>query len=325
MVIPIAAGLSLDTSLAIWIVVSLLRLVVVPIIFRQFLVFRARWWDREILRTVWGYLWPMQLARLPVYLTTYLDKVIMSLYLLPRDFAVYSLGARELPFVGVIAYSVSSVLLPHLVEDVRVGNIDQICRRWRTSCVKTALVTYVFAGFAVWNASAVMRFLFSSTYEESSIPFRIFAMLTYLRVVEFGSVAKAFGRTKMLLYAFSFDAILVCVLGLLLTPRFGVVGMALAVVTAEIAANILLLATNKRMLGKPLHDFFPWGTLLILLLLSIASSAVASWAFGSFAYSSPTDGFFATGYRLGILFVLSVGIYLVLLRLTRAIGVTVKF
>jgi O-antigen/teichoic acid export membrane protein len=315
-VVPIAAGLSLNASLSVWISVSLLRLVAVPVIFREFLLMGARWWDQNILRMVWRYLWPIQLARLPSYFSGYLDKVFMSLYLLPRDFAVYSLGAREIPFVGAIAYSVSGVLLPHLVEDVRTGNLDQICRRWRTSCLKTAFVTYFFAGFCIWNAPEVMRFLLSSTYEESSVPFRFFAAITYLRVVEYGSIPKAFGRTKSIFIMTLVAAVALCLCALFLTPRFGIAGMALSVVISEAAANAYMLYQDRRILARPLSDFFPWGQLMILALLSIGSCFAGYWAFSRVIAFAPGDGFVSLGYKLAVLAALSGGVYLTVLKAT---------
>jgi O-antigen/teichoic acid export membrane protein len=315
-VVPIAAGLSLNSALAIWIGVSLLRLVVVPVIFRKFLIFGTRWWDSGILRTVWRYLWPIQMARLPSYFSGYLDKIIMSLYLLPRDFAVYSLGAREIPFVGAIAYSISGVLLPHLVEDVRTGNVDQICRRWRTSCLKTAFVTYFFAGFCIWNAPEVMRFLLSSTYEESCVPFRFFAAITYLRVVEYGSIPKAFGRTKAIFIMTLVAALVLGVVAIFLTPRFGIAGMALSVVISEAAANMYMLFENKRILDRPLRDFFPWGQLMILAFLSVVSCFVGYWAFSHLVSFAASDGFVSLGYKLAILAALSGSVYLIVLKTT---------
>ena len=315
-VVPIAEGLSLNASLAIWIGISLLRLVAIPVIFRKFLIFGTRWWDPAIFRSVWRYLWPIQLARLPSYLTGYLDKVIMSLYLLPRDFAVYSLGAREIPFVGAIAYSVSGVLLPHLVEDVRTGNIDQICRRWRTSCLKTALLTYFFAGFCIWNAPEVMRFLFSSTYEDSSVPFRFFAAITYLRVIEYGSIPKAFGRTKVILVMTLVAAVVLCVFAVLLTPRFGIAGMALSVVVSEAGANLYMLLEDRRILLRPLRDFFPWGQLMILALLSIVSCWAGYWAFSHLIAFAASDGFVVLAYKLVVLAAMSASVYFVVLKTT---------
>jgi O-antigen/teichoic acid export membrane protein len=316
LVVPIAAGFSLNSALAVWIGVSLLRLVAVPVIFREFLIPGARWWDREILRMVWGYLWPIQLARLPSYFSGYLDKIIMSVYLLPRAFAVYSLGAREIPFVGAIAYSVSGVLLPHLVEDVRTGNVDQVCRRWRTSCLKTAFVTYFFAGFCIWNAPEVMRFLLSSTYEESSVPFRFFAAITYLRVVEYGSIPKAFGRTKSIFMMTLVAAVVLCVVAVVLTPRLGIAGMALSVVISEAAANTYMLFENRRILARPLREFFPLGHLMILASLSIVSCFAGYWAFSRVISIAASDGFVLLGCKLALLAAVSAGVYFLVLKTT---------
>jgi O-antigen/teichoic acid export membrane protein len=202
------------------------------------------------------------------------------------------------------------------VEDVRTGNVDQICRRWRTSCLKTGFVTYFFAGFCIWNAPEVMRFLLSSTYEGSSVPFRFFAAITYLRVVEYGSIPKAFGRTKAIFIMTLVAAVVLGVVALYLTPRFGIAGMALSVVISEAAANMYMLFENRRILLRPLRDFFPWGQLMILACLSIASCFVGYWAFSHFLSFAASDGFLSLGYKLALLAAVSAAVYLVVLKTT---------
>jgi len=52
--------------------------------------------DQHIIREVWSYVWPIQAGRIPSYIVNYLDKVVTSLFFSTKDFAVYSMGAREI-------------------------------------------------------------------------------------------------------------------------------------------------------------------------------------------------------------------------------------
>jgi hypothetical protein len=42
-----------------------------------------------------------------------------------------------------------------------------------------------------WEAVLVIQFMFSATYSENCVPFRVFFALTFVRVIEYGSLAKA--------------------------------------------------------------------------------------------------------------------------------------
>jgi O-antigen/teichoic acid export membrane protein len=165
-----------------------------------------------------------------------------------------------------------------------------------------------------------MRFLLSSTYEESSVPFRFFAAITYLRVVEYGSIPKAFGRTRSIFIMTLVAAVVLGVVAIFLTPRFGIAGMALSVVISEAAANVYMLFENKRILLRPLRDFFPWGQLMTLAFLSIVSCFVGYWAFSRLFSFAASDGFVTLGYKLAILAAASGVVYLTILKTTGLSG-----
>lgn len=274
--IPTAFGYPLNVAIAIWISAMLLRLCAVPLVLGRYLFATAAWWDDRILTEVWSYVWPIQVSRIPGLITTYLDQIVMSIYLKPKDFAVYSLGAREIPLIGVIGPSVSTVLIPHLVEDVENHRTEQICRRWEKACYSTAFVTYPIAAFCIIYAAPVMTFFFSAKYIGSSIPFRIFAFITFLRVIEYASLARAINRTNIIFHAAFFSASIMASLALVLTWRFGVVGMASSVLLGYLAGAGWFLAVYRRLLSRPLADFFPWRKLLGLCIISFMGPWIAS-------------------------------------------------
>ena len=256
LVVPLLMGVSLNYSLGIWIVVSLLRLLIIPVIFRDYLRQKGHWWDWEVFYTVWNYLWPIQVGRLPGYIMGYMDKVVMSLYFRPREFAVYSLGAREIPFIGTIGPSIANVLIPQLVKDVEEGRHAQICRRWRLACEKTAVVTYLIAAFSAWHAGPIVRLLFSATYTESSVPFCVFSLLTFVRVIEYASLAKAFGRSDLIMQSAFVGAGVMVPLAFLLTRLWGAFGMASSVLIGTVASAAYLIMRYRKLLNCPIR-FLP--------------------------------------------------------------------
>jgi O-antigen/teichoic acid export membrane protein len=313
LVIPLWLGLPLTPALAIWIAVMLLRLLAVPLILREYLRQPGTWWSRGLFSQVWDYLWPIQVGRIPGFVTGYLDKVAMSLFLTPQGFAVYSLGAREIPFVGVVGASVSSVLLPHLVEDVKTGNYEQICRRWRLACERTAMSTYMIGAFFIWYAVPVMQFMFSTTYTESSVPFRVFAALTFLRVIEYASLAKALGRSDLIMKSAMAGAGAMILLSIPMTWSLGGLGMALAVFCSTLTAAGYFLTRYRSVLGAALSTFFPWQRLALVLTLATLSTALGHLLLGARLALDQDPSVLALAWKLGILFVLTGVIYLGLL------------
>jgi O-antigen/teichoic acid export membrane protein len=315
LIIPLFLGLSLTSALIIWMIVSLLRLLVIPVIFKEYLWHPGPWWSYGLVREVWKYLWPIQVGQIPAYVTQYLDKIAMSVFLTTQGFAIYSLGAREIPFVGAIGYSVASVLIPHLVEDVQANRQDQINRRWRLACQRTAMSTYLIGAFCVWYAVPLMQLLFSKAYSESSVPFRVFAALTFLRVVEYASLAKALGRTDLIMHSAFIGSGAVLLLAFPLAWAWGPFGMALAVCSGSLFVAGYYLFQYQKILQSHLKDFFPWQRLLGLLLIAFLSTAIVGLTIGPWMALMADTSFFSLGWKLGTLFIISGTIYLPLLVL----------
>ena len=190
-IIPLAMGTKLTTALVIWMIVNVIEVGLTFLILRQEFLPNTPWWDKDKFKETWNYLWPIQAGRLPSILTSNVDKISTSIFLSTEAFAAYSTGARELPFIGIIGPSVSSVLIPSLVDDAEAGNVSSICRRWKSACEKSSIFTYPIVGFCIWFALPIVTFLFSSKYADSAIPFAVFSSITFIRVIEFGSLAKA--------------------------------------------------------------------------------------------------------------------------------------
>ena len=313
---PLLLGFSLITALAVWITVSLLRLVAFPLILREHLFLQGDWWDRSIVRDLWEYIWPIQVGRLPGYIITYLDKVVTSLFFTTTEFAVYSMGAREIPFIGYIGFSVSNVLLPYLVEDIKQQRFEQAFARWRKACERTALVTYPIAAFCCWYAVPVMQFMFSATYTDSSIPFRVFAALTFVRVIEYSSLAKALGRTDLIMRLSFVNA---AVLIILIFPLGWILkgfGIALSLLVAIVSSFAYVLLAYRKLLRVGVRNFFPWPRLAVLLSISLGSAGISSLCTPWLFTLNADAGILRLGCNLAGLFAIELAVYGALLLAT---------
>lgn len=314
LILPFYWGFSFLFALGCWTMASLLRLLAVPLILIRYLQFPTPWWDKGLFWEVWNYLWPMQVAKIPGLITGYLDKVVMSIFLSPYMFAVYSLGAREIPFIGTVGYSIGSVLIPHLVEDVEAGRVDQICRRWQLACEKTAIYTYLVASFCMWHAVPVMQFMFSSTYTESSIPFQVFAALTFLRVIEYASMAKAYGRSDLIMKSSFIASVAMALLSMPLAWAWGIFGMALTVFLANCIVVLYYLLQYRSLLKINISNFFPWKRLFVLFFISFASTAFIGFSLNNILILNNKSTLFVIGWKLSTLFILSAIVYFCLLK-----------
>ena len=124
-----------------------------------------------------------------------LDKYMILILLSPAAFAVFSVGAIELPLVTSVAYSITAALLPTLVKAYDQGDVSRFVQFWHGSMAKSAALMMPVAVFFMVMAAPAMRCLFSAEYEAAVIPFRVYLCLLPLRLCGYGAVARA-GKDK---------------------------------------------------------------------------------------------------------------------------------
>ncbi|HQP86711.1 MAG TPA: oligosaccharide flippase family protein [Thermoanaerobaculia bacterium] len=277
---PLAVGASLNAALVFWMGANASRLPVTAwLMWRVLRGVRFRW-ERSVVKDVWGYAWPLQASRIPGIAIQYFDKLVTSVMLSTSAFAAYSLGARELPFVNSIAFSMSSVLVPQMVTAIQSGGVDRVCQLWRKASVSTAIVTYPFAAFSVWYAKPIICVLFTSAYEDSAIPFRFFAGITFLRVINYGSLAKALGESRIIMTATVITMMVSLPISVAMAYLWGIWGVSVSLLVSTMVMSAYYLLRYKRLLRCPISAFFPMGSLALVGAVSIAAVLMADACLG---------------------------------------------
>jgi O-antigen/teichoic acid export membrane protein len=257
LVVPAAMGASIEGIMFWFVGVAILRLAV--------FIFLLTFVDKNpIARQGWkiadlfSYGVPLSLSSIVGKLSVQIDKYMIMLMCTAEAFAVYYVGAIELPLVPSLAYSVTAALLPTLVVFAKNKEISNFIEYWHGSVVKVASVMMPVFFFFFILAGPLMRLLFSSQYEEAAIPFRVYLCLLPLRLCAYGAVVRSLGRTKPVLYA-SIAALSVNVL--LNYPffvLFGIAGPAMASIIAQLVAIVWLLRTIKVDLSVSWGAVFPY-------------------------------------------------------------------
>lgn len=320
LIIPLWRGGTLNQGLVWWMAANAGRLLVVWwYVGRPFRKARPAW-DRGVTGEVWDYVWPLQVSRLPSIVMAYFDKVVTSVFLNKGAFAAYSLGARELPFLGSIPGSMSSVMLPRMVEALRQGELSRVCALWRKACLSTAVITYPIAAFCIWHAKLIVRVLFTSTYDDSAIPFAAFAAITFIRVVDYGSLAKALNENVITLRIAIVSMLLSVPLSVGLTYVFGVWGISGSLLLSSILVAGFYLWFYVRALKCPLCSFYPLDALVLLLVLAFVAAGLVDWLLGAGLGVGVRLQALELATRLGLMSLATAVFYGVLLLLARRLG-----
>jgi O-antigen/teichoic acid export membrane protein len=219
---------------------------------------------------------PLALTGLAGMLGFQFDRVVISQRFSPEVFAIYAVGAVELPLAAIVQQSVNSVLLPELARLHRDGDLSGMAALWRRTIAKVALILLPVFVLAMVVADDLLRVAFGGRFAESVDVFRIYLLLMPLRVATFGLLPMAIGRTGINLSA----ALIVLgsnvVLALALVGPLGIEGPALATVIATTLAAAYYLVRLRGLLGLPVRDLFPWRRLTEILAIA-ALVAVPLW------------------------------------------------
>lgn len=209
-----------------------------------------------------------------------LDKAIVALTFLPVDYAIYSVGALEIPLDTIFQGSVANVLRASLPSLIRERRLDEVVRIWRDSVRKLALVMIPSFVFLICFAGRLITTLFTHHYESSVQVFRIYLLVLPLYMFILNATPQVFGKTRLNLYVAGASVASNVVLSLLLLRVIGILGPATAFVVSSYLTSTLYFVVTSKLLQTPALELLPLRsmgrTLLASCLALVPAVAVAA-------------------------------------------------
>ncbi|MDI6704430.1 MAG: oligosaccharide flippase family protein [bacterium] len=226
------------------------------------------------LRPQIGYSIPLGLSGILEKISRELDKFVISFFYLSDRFAIYSIGAIQIPLVTTLRSSIGSVLLPKLVELYDQEKTKGFIKLWHESIRKTAIIVLPIFAFLFVTAEQFITFLYTNDYLESTGPFRIYLFSIPYRVTNFGYILMAMGYSKFILIGSIIFILSNLLLNIFFIHLIGFLGPALATIIASYILNGFFLIKTKGMLHLSLLELFPWMDMLKILSVSGLSSCL---------------------------------------------------
>ena len=145
---------------------------------------------------------PLGLAVLVGTVAQTVGQVIVAARCTPETFAIFINGAMEIPLIGVITGSVTSVVMVDYARFYREGRIDEIVELIHRAMIRSGLILLPVMTFFLCMAPETMCLIFGQRYEASAIPFRLFLLMLPIRTLTFGAILQATGNSRhVLIYA----------------------------------------------------------------------------------------------------------------------------
>lgn len=219
---------------------------------------------------------PLGLSGVMGLLAYQTDRLVVSAIFDPALFAVYVIGAVEVPFVSTLSSSINAVLVPRFAQ-LHVENAHQeIADIWRSAIRKTAMLVFPGFVFLFVFSGAFITFLYSDKYAESVPIFMIYLLLMPLRVATYGLVLQAIGKTGPILRGAIYYLVVNLILNLVLAYGMGLAGPAVATVVATVLVAMYYLWHVTKELELRWQRFFPAPQLFAIICLSVVTGALVS-------------------------------------------------
>ncbi len=266
--LPLFLGYGLKGVFISMVCFACLQLVVVVLYTAKVLDGLPLKWSFNLFKKQLSYATPVGLSGVVGIISRTLDKYVISTAFTPDRFAIYAIGARELPLVNLLPYSVSNVLQPKLVERYHKGDLDSFMRLWHESIRKISFVMLPIFVFLFVLAQDFIVFLYTSEYVESVILFKIYLCILPLRVTAYGPILLATGRPKFVFRATFIGLVLNLCLSIILLYLIGFVGPAIATIIAQWFVIVLYLIKISRVVSVHFWKVFPFRDFLQIFGIS---------------------------------------------------------
>jgi O-antigen/teichoic acid export membrane protein len=218
-----------------------------------------------------------------------LDRAIVATAFMPADYAVYSVGALEVPLDTIFQGSVANVLrasLPPLVKD---GRLDDVIRILRGCVRQLGLVMIPSFIFLMFFADRVITTLFTKQYEASVRVFHIYILMIPLYMFILSAIPQVFGRTRLNLYVVAAGVAMNAVLSIALLRVMGILGPATAFVCSSYFSSALYFTVTTRLLKTSPRRLLP------LAAMARTSVAAILAVVPALAAASVMDGLISLG------------------------------
>ncbi len=275
--IPISLGMPLRSVFLITVSAAALLLLSMLIYSRSTLEGYRIYMSWNSIKTQLSYAVPLGLSSILGMLAWNTDRVMVSLFFPPALFAIYAIGAVEMPLVGIVNGAVNSVLVPKFSSLLAEDNTKEVVRIWHEAIRKTSLILLPIFAFLLLFAKPFITFLFTEQYLKSAFIFQIYLFMLPARLgADGGAILQASGKTRPLLIGSSLYLILNIPLNLAFIYIVGLPGPAIATAIINLLGAAYILYFVYPLIKLPLSKLLPWKMIFQIGFICLLSAVIVA-------------------------------------------------
>ena len=251
----------------------------------------SRWWTAfsgPILRSQASYALPLGLSALVLKLQNDLPHYVVAHVFGASAYAIFAVGAFNLPLIGLLRESVGSVMLPRVSLLEHQQDARRILELVASVARKLALVYFPMYVFLMVVGRDFIVLLFTTQYIASWPVFAIYLTVIPIGVLVLDPITRAFADQRFFLLnvRLTLFAVMIVVFALG-ASRLGLLGTMTVAVAAQVAGTAAAAVRLSRVMQLRRADLAPFAPLGRIAASAAAAGVVAAIARSALPPASP--------------------------------------
>ncbi len=260
---PVVAGWGINWAIYSLLFVSLIRFGWLGMLVRKYAKFRFSWpfiLDHLKLGA------PLIVSSLLSGSAQYIDGLIVSSNFSPETFALFRYGAKEVPFVVLLANGLNNAMLTEFrTPETSLLAMETIKKR----STRLMHILFPMSILLLFFSNRIFPSLFSSNFGPSSDIFMIYILLITSRLVFPQTLLIGMKKTRVVMTVSIIAIIINVTLSLSMIPHYGIQGVAVATVIVYALEKIFLMIYNAVVLKISPTRYTPLMLHIVYSLLII--------------------------------------------------------
>ena len=199
-VLSVYLGASIYTLMKIVLIFTIIQAVIIIIFaFGKFKGIKVEW-DKTLVKKQFLYSLPLGTGAIVWFIGKEIDKYFLSIFFSTSDYAIYTVGALEIPIFRQFSTAISSVLIPKISKLYSDNKKQEIIDVWKEAIRKCMLIFIPSFGLLLLVSNDLITTLYTFEYLESSVIFKIYLLLILIRLFNPNIILQAIGKTKYIMF-----------------------------------------------------------------------------------------------------------------------------
>ncbi len=262
---PVSIGLGLITGIWGLLLINALRFVWLIVIIKKYSVIKFSW---PFIKEHISLATPLLVSTLLSGSAQYIDGIIVSAKFPPEKFAIFRFGAKEMPLLVTLASGLNNAMLTQFSSQYK---IKYSLLTLKNRSLKLMHILFPISILLLFFSNDIFKIIFADRFNQSSGVFMVYLLLFISRLLFPHTILIGLKKTNIVMMASIFEIIFNIGLTLLMIPRYGIVGVAVATVIIYLVEKIILIAYNYFVLKINPSDYisFRWYFIYGSILVSI--------------------------------------------------------